>query len=114
MCTFISQVDEGTKEKLPLDSNLVPWIVRWAGICHSRYAVGKDGRTAYERMRGRTCKAIVIPVGERVWYKRLRPGLERKNKAETEMFEGIWLGPAVGSPETLVGTKDGVVRGRHD
>ena len=31
-------------------------------------------------------------------------------QAETEMFEGIWLRPAVGSSETLVGTKDGVMR----
>ena len=67
---------------------------------------------------GRTCKAVVVPGVEKVWYKRLRAGVERQNKAETEWFEGIWLGPATGSSETLTGTEEGVVRAsaikRHD
>ena len=45
-------------------------------------------------------------------------GAERQNKAEMEWFECIWLGPATGSSETLVGTDGGVVRAsvikRHD
>ena len=59
---------------MPLDPNLHLWAVRWAAICYSRYAVGKDGRTAYERLRGRTCKAVVVPMGEKVWYKKIRIG----------------------------------------
>ena len=54
-CTFITQVEEGVDEKLPLDCDLIPWIMRWAAMCHSRYAVGKDGRTSFERLRGRRC-----------------------------------------------------------
>ena len=53
---------------------------------------------------------MVVPFGEKVWYKRLRVGMETKNKAETEWFEGIWLGPATGSSEVLIGTVAGVVR----
>ena len=60
-CTFLSQMEDGIGDKIPLDSDIIPWIVRWAAICYSRYAVGKDGRTAYERLRGRTCRAVVIP-----------------------------------------------------
>ena len=89
VCTFISQIEEGIDEKLPLDANIILWVVRWAAICYSRYAVGKDGRTAYERLRGRTCRAVVVPIGEKVWYKRIREGVERENKAETEWFPGI-------------------------
>ena len=59
-----------------------------------------------------------MPIVEKVCYKRLRAGVERQNKAETEWFEGILLGPATGSSETLVGTEGGVVRAsaikRHD
>ena len=58
-------------------------VIMWAAICYSRYAAGRDVRTGYERLRGRVCKAIVVPMGEKVWYKRLRAG-ERQNKAETE------------------------------
>lgn len=49
-------------------------------------------------------------MGEEVWYRRLRVGVEWKNKAETEWSEGIWLGPAIGSSETLIGMKDNVIR----
>ena len=109
-CTFLSQMEDGIDDKIPLDSAIIPWIVRWAAICYSRYAVGKDGRTAYERLRGRTCRAMVIPMGGKVWYKQLGDGGDRKNKAETEWHSGVWLGPANSSSETLVGISRGVVK----
>ena len=52
VCAFISQIEDGIDDRLELDIDIIPWIVRWAAICYSRYAVGKDGRTAYERLRG--------------------------------------------------------------
>lgn len=110
VCTLLSQIERGIKEALPLDSNLVPWVVRWAAMCHSRYVVGRDGRTAWERLRGRTCRPVAVPCGEKVWYKKIRQGPERQNKAETEWHKGIWLGPAVGSSDTLIGADAGVLR----
>ena len=110
VCTFLSRIEDGVDDTIPLDGAIIPWIVRWAAICHSRYAVGKDGRTAYERLRGRTCKAIVVPMGEKVWDKQLGDGGDRRNKAETEWFPGIWLGPANSSSETLIDTRNGVVK----
>jgi hypothetical protein len=84
VCTFISQIENGIDDRLELDLDIIPWIVRWSAICYSRYAVGRDGRTAYERLRGRSCKAIVVPMGEKVWYKQLGDGGDRRHKAETE------------------------------
>ena len=110
VCTFISQIEYGIDDRLELDLDIIPWIVRWAAICYSRYAVGRDGRTAYERLRGRSCKAIVVPMGEKVWYKQLGDGGDRRHKAETEWFQGVWLGPATNSSETLIGTTKGVVK----
>ena len=73
-CVFISQIEEGIREVLEAGSPVFIWAIRWAAICYSRYAVGRDGRMGYERLRGRACKAIVVPMGEKVWYKRLRAG----------------------------------------
>ena len=81
VCTFISQIEYGIDDRLELDLDIIPWIVRWAATCYSRYAVGKDGRTAYERLRGRTCRAVVVPMGEKMWYEQLGDGGSRKNKA---------------------------------
>ena len=61
-------------------------------------------------MRRRSCKAIAVPIGETVWYKQLGDGNDRKNKAATEWFTGVWLGPNLKSSETLIGTDKGVVR----
>ena len=98
VCTFISAIEYGIDDTLPLDATIIPWIVRWAAICYSRYKVGKDGRTAYERLRGRTCRSVVVPFGEKVWYKQLGDGGDRRNKAETEWFPGVWLVQTPGAP----------------
>ena len=56
------------------------------------------------------CKQEVIPMGEKVWYKEVREGKERRNQLETEEKEGIWLGHARSSNEALIGTREGVVK----
>ena len=72
--------------------------------------MGADGRTSYERRRGRSCKSIVVPIGETVHYKELGDGGDRENKAQSEWSKGVWLGPADRNTETLIGTPNGVVR----
>ena len=37
------------------------WMVRWAAMLASRFLVGKDGKTSYERKRGRKCRIVVVP-----------------------------------------------------
>ena len=37
----------------------------------SRCVVGEDGKTAYERLKGRRCNMEVVPFGEKVFYKPL-------------------------------------------
>ena len=80
VCTFLSAIEDGVDDVIPLDANIIPWIVRWAAMCYSRCAVGKDGRTAYERLRGRTCRSTVVPMGEKAWCKQLGDGGDRKTR----------------------------------
>jgi hypothetical protein len=103
-------VEDHAKMKLECDDVVVMWMVRWAAMMVSRYLVGRDGMTAYERRRGRKCKLPVVSFGEKVWYKELRTGKERKNKFESEWQEGLWLGHSRESNEMIIGTKDGVIR----
>ena len=88
---------------------IVLWKVRWAAMMVSRFLVGKDGLTAYERRRGRKCRIPVVAFGKKVWYKEIRPGKERANKLESEWREGLWLGHSRRSNEAI-GTREGVVR----
>ena len=98
------------KINIEQDDVIVPWMVRWAAMLISRFKVGKDGKTGYERRRGRKCKIPVVPFGETVWYKLVRETKDRKDKFNSEWEEGVWLGQVRSSNEIVIGTKDGVVR----
>ena len=89
---------------------IAAWLVRWGAMLCSRYAVGRDGLTPYERRRGRRCVIPVVPFGEKVWYKEIRQTKERANKLESEWREGVWLGHARNSNEHLIGTRVGAVK----
>ena len=106
---FKDMIEDKIKGKLGTDSIILQWLIRWAAMLHSRVSRGDDGRTAYERQRGRKCNMEIVPFGESVHYRRLdKP--EDRNKLESNWEDGIWLGHARGRNETLVGTRDGVVR----
>ena len=103
-------LEDKAKIKIGTQEAIVQWIVRWAAMLVSRYLVGRDGRTAYERRRGRACRAPVAAFGEKVWYKQVRDSKERKDKFESEWMQGIWLGHSRNTNETIIGTKEGTVR----
>ena len=86
------QTEDKAGIKLECEDVVVLWMVRWAAMMCSRYLVGKDGRTAYERRRGRSCKDKVAMFAEKVWYKQIRKNRDRSNKFESEWKEGVWLG----------------------
>jgi len=52
----------------------------------------------------------VVPFGELARYKKLGETSQERKSLESSWNEGVWLGHARGSSESLVGTKDGVVR----
>ena len=107
---FKEQLEEKTNTKLEPDDVILQWMIRWAAMNTSRFLVGKDGRTGYERRRGRKCKSHALPIGEKVWYERIRKNKHQEHNLETEWFEGIWLGHNRASNETPIGTTEGVAK----
>ena len=104
------QVEHLSGVQLECAGNLTQWMVRWAAMLCSRYLVGQDGLTAYERRRGRRCRMPVVIFGEKVWFKEIRAGKERKDKFQSEWLEGIWLGHSRSANEHIIGAQEGVVR----
>ena len=51
---------------------IMQWLVRWSAMLYSRYKTGADGKTAYQRQKGKPCRMEVIPFGEMVMYKKLK------------------------------------------
>ena len=104
------QLEQRCKIQVVRSDNITHWMVRWAAMMLSKYQVGSDGRTPYERRRVRRCNMVVSPFGERVLYKQIRESKERKDNFESEDLEGVWLGHNRGSNEVLIGTQHGIVR----
>ena len=107
---YLNQVEEKANVKLQATDPILQWLIRRAAMAYSRYKLGDDGKTAYERQKGRKCCLEVMPFGEVVRYKQLGETSQERKSLETSWFEGVWLGHARGSSEALVGTKEGVVR----
>ena len=51
-------------------------------MLHSRFKIGEDAKTSYERQKGRKCNEEVIPFGETVMYKRFKGSGEKKKVME--------------------------------
>ena len=107
--TLKDALETKVKVKIQPGDVITEWIFRWAAMLCSRYLVGTDGRTAYERRRGRRCKVPVVSFGELVHFKELHPDGKRDKWASDWHF-GVWLGHTRDSNEMLVGTEHGVRR----
>ena len=105
-----SQIEEKAGIKIEGKDIKTQWMIRLAAMLPSRFLVGKDGKTAFERRRGRRGDIPTEIPGETVWYKELRIKTERKDKLETEWKEGLWLGHSRNCNEIYIGTRGEVVR----
>ena len=97
-------------KKIPEDHPVIAWMVKHAAATMNRFQVGRDGKTAYRRLKGRNFKRQYVKMGEAVWF--LKPKTEGKNKGESRWGEGIWLGIREESGEYIIGTQKGVIKVR--
>ena len=66
------------KRKLDQSSNCATWLVGYAADVIKRYKVGDDGKTPWERVKGKKFKTPLVEFGEGVRY--VRPESVGKNK----------------------------------
>ena len=76
----------------------------------NRFRMDKNGRTAYELIRRKRCKVEIAEFGERVIYKERTGEGGLRNKGESDWKDGIWLGLADRTNETLISTEAGIVK----
>ena len=88
---------------------IMHWLIRWAAMILSRFRVGSDGKTAYQRQTGKRC-IDDVPFGEIVWYRELHASGARIRSLATRWKVVVWLGHTHNSSEVLIGTLNGVVR----
>ena len=77
----------------------------------NRFEVGQDGKTSYERLKGKKAKACGIGFAEGILFK-IKEKREGTGKLEIRWRVGIYLGVRAVSGEMIVGTKEGICRAR--
>ena len=70
--TTTSALEGQLTTKLPTDHPVLEWLVERVARSITRYAVRKNGRTAYETITGRKSETAVAVFGETVMYMHLR------------------------------------------
>ena len=68
-------------------SVILPWIVKHAAASLTRFIIGKDGRSALQRLKGQRCRQDQGYIGECVMY--LKPGTQGKSKADVRWSGGV-------------------------
>lgn len=86
------------------------WMARWAAELLSKYAPGDDGKTLFERIRQERCMVPLANFGEMVMYLPMKT--TRESKGIPSKKHGIWLGIIERIKETIIGTRNGVVKCR--
>ena len=97
------------KVKMSVSSLQYGWVVRHAGWLLTRYNVKTDGKSPYERLRGREFKGEVVEPFEVVHFKLTT---DKRGKLDSQTAVGIWLGKSLQSDERYIGTSNGVQRCR--
>ena len=51
-------------------TGVLAWLVEYASVLLKRYSVTQDGKTTYERLRGKKSRMLGLEFGERVHWRR--------------------------------------------
>ena len=96
--------------QVPVGANVVAFMAEYASYLINRLEVGKDGKTAAERNKGKTASVMGVEFGEKVMYKKRFK--TKMAKIEPRWEKGIFVGIRVQSGEFWVATSGGVKKTR--
>ena len=97
--------------QIPHRHSVIPWVVEYAAFLLNRYEVGHDGKTAYERLKGKRAKTLGIEFGEGVHW-RMKQAKGALGKLDSLWSDGVYLGIKGKTGEIIVGDAEGVWRTR--
>jgi hypothetical protein len=95
----------GKRSSIESGDVIMQWLVRWLPC----YTPGTR-QVQTERQKDKHCRLEIVPFGETFMFKKLKKLGQKKNILDSDWEEGLWLGHARTSTETLIGTTERVVR----
>ncbi|CAE7318183.1 GIP, partial [Symbiodinium sp. CCMP2456] len=87
------------------DNEVFPWVIRHSGWLITRFLIKADGKTPYERLKGREYKGEIVDPLETIHYKIDK---DQRGKLDAQTSIGIWLGKTLSADEHVVGTPQGI------
>jgi len=108
--TFKLALEARTGKSICETSDILPWLIRHAAMTLNIGQRGEDGRSAWERVKGRAYNHDIPDFGEQVMY--LLPESVGVSKLDSRWSTGHFLGIRDESNELLIGTSQGVLKVR--
>jgi len=106
--TLKVELEKRIGEKIATMRPIVKWMVEYSGAMVTRFRIGEDGKTAYERLKGRKFKKELVEFGESVMYE-VYETKAKKDKSEDRFRVGTYVGFKTNSHEYWVATEAGDV-----
>ena len=94
--------------KIVTEHPILPWLCEHASYLLNRLEVGRDGKTAYERSKGKRATVLGLEFGEKMMWKLKPTGLMQK--LETQWHFGLFIGVRQKSGEVIVAADDGEIK----
>ena len=109
--TMKSALDDRVGTNIGATSDIIPWMIEYSSVVINRYLVSKDGRTAYERAKGKASKMLGFEFAEAVMFRRL-PTPGRLGKLESLWENGTFIGYRSTSGEYMIANGNGIYKAR--
>eukprot|EP00438_Fugacium_kawagutii_P000480 Skav216940 [mRNA] locus=scaffold3396:50058:57739:+ [translate_table: standard] len=106
-----SSLEEKMGKEVKDTHPLWSWVARHGDFLMSRYRVGSDGRTPYERLKGRRWKRPMVCFGEKVWFRPLKSYVAGNSDLAAKLKVGRYVGTHGRNGDVLIMTPEGVWKG---
>ena len=100
--------------KLPLTHPVMDWMTEYAGQLLARFGTGHDGRTPYERLRGKPFNLPLPEFAETVWKPAQKKNVRReeRGKLNPRWSKAIYLGLVPMSTEVFLWDGERITKAR--
>ena len=99
--TLKSALDERMGGRIDVKHPILTWLCEYAGYAMNRLEVSADGKTAYERNKGKKADVLGIEFGEKVLWKYATKGLKLQ-KVNARWGYGLFIGVRARSNELII------------
>ena len=110
--TLKSALDERMGVRIDTKHPPLTWLCEYAGYLVNRLEVSADGKTAYERCRGKRSEVMGLEFGERVLWKYPMKG-PKMEKINARWGCGLFIGVRVRSNELIIVDQETHLKGRR-